>query len=61
MTAFSFFRGACTRGIYDNVKTAVGAIFVGRDRRYNRRFLQMCGYYLVELEACTPAAGWEKD
>jgi hypothetical protein len=21
--AFSFFRGACTRGIYDNMKTAV--------------------------------------
>ena len=40
--AFSFFRGACTRGIYDNMKTAVDAIFIGRDRRYNRRFLQMC-------------------
>ena len=58
--AFAFFRGACTRGIYDNMKTAVDAIFIGRDRRYNRRFLQMCGHYLVEPEACTPAAGWEK-
>jgi transposase len=58
--AFSFFRGACTRGIYDNMKTAVDAIFIGRDRRYNRRFAQMCGHYLVEPEACTPAAGWEK-
>src|SRR5690606_15724920 len=42
------------------MKTAVDAIFIGRDRRYNRRFLQMCGHYLVEPEACTPAAGWEK-
>ncbi|RUX42358.1 transposase, partial [Mesorhizobium sp. M7A.F.Ca.US.014.04.1.1] len=58
--AFSFFRGACTRGIYDNMKTAVDAIFIGSDRRYNRRFAQMCGHYLVEPEACTPAAGREK-
>src|SRR5262249_29335884 len=26
----------------------------------NRRFLQMCGHYLVEPVACTPASGWEK-
>ena len=30
--AFAFFKGACTRGIYDNMKTAVEAIFVGKDR-----------------------------
>jgi transposase len=58
--AFAFFRGACTRGIYDNMKTAVDAVFVGKERAYNRRFLQMCGHYLVEPVACTPAAGWEK-
>ncbi len=58
--AFGFFKGACTRGIYDNMKTAVDAVFVGRERAYNRRFLQMCGHYLVEPVACTPASGWEK-
>jgi hypothetical protein len=58
--AFAFFKGACTRGIYDNMKTAVETIFVGKERAYNRRFLQMCGHYLVEPVACTPAAGWEK-
>jgi transposase len=58
--AFAFFKGACTRGIYDNMKTAVEAIFVGKDRLYNRRFLQMCSRYLVEPVACTPASGWEK-
>lgn len=58
--AFAFFGGACARGIYDNMKTAVDAIFVGRDRAYNRRFQQMCGHYLVEPVACTPASGWEK-
>jgi transposase len=58
--AFAFFRGACTRGIYDNMKTAVDTVFVGKERAYNRRFLQMCAHYLVEPVACTPAAGWEK-
>jgi transposase len=58
--AFAFFKGACTRGIYDNMKTAVETVFVGKDRLYNRRFLQMCGHYLVEPTACTPASGWEK-
>lgn len=46
--AFAFFEGACERGIYGNMKTAVETIFVGKDRQYNRRFLQMCGHYLVE-------------
>ena len=58
--AFAFFRGACRRGIYDNMKTAVDAVFVGRERSYNRRFLQMCAHYLVDPAACTPASGWEK-
>jgi len=58
--AFAFFKGACQRGIYDNMKTAVETVFVGKDRQYNRRFLQMCSHHLVEPVACTPAAGWEK-
>jgi len=58
--AFAFFRGACTRGIYDNMKTAVDTIFIGKDRQYNRRFLQMCSHHLVDPVACTPASGWEK-
>src|SRR5712671_3194811 len=58
--AFAFFRGTCTRGIYDNMKTAVEAVFVGKHRQFNRRFLRMCGHYLVEPVACTPASGWEK-
>ena len=41
-------------------KTAVEAIFVGKARRYNRRFLQMCSHHLIEPVACTPASGWEK-
>jgi len=58
--AFALFKGTCGRGIYDNMKTAVDAVFVGKNRLYNRRFLQMCSHYLVEPVACTPASGWEK-
>ncbi len=58
--AFAFFKGACQRGIYDNMKTAVDCVFVGKDRQFNRRFLQLMSHHLVEPTACTPAAGWEK-
>ena len=40
--------------------TAVDAILVGKERRFNRRFERMCSHHLVEPVACTPAAGWEK-
>ena len=34
--AFRFFGGVCRRGIYDNMKTAVSTVFVGKKRDYNR-------------------------
>jgi len=40
--AFALFKGTCGRGIYDNMKTAVDTVFVGKNRLYNCRFLQMC-------------------
>ena len=58
--AFAFFKGVPRRGIYDNMKTAVDAVFAGKERRFNRRFLQLMSHHLVEPTACTPAAGWEK-
>jgi transposase len=58
--AFAFYGGSCERGIYDNMKTAVDAVFVGKERQFNRRFEQLCSHYLVEPVACTPGAGWEK-
>lgn len=58
--AFEFLGGVPRRGIYDNLKPAVDTVLVGRERRYNRRFLMMCNHYLVDPTACTPAAGWEK-
>ena len=58
--AFAFFGGSCRRGIYDNLKTVVTKILLGKDRTFNRRFQQLASHYLVEPVACTPAAGWEK-
>jgi transposase len=58
--AFQFFKGVPKRGIYDNMKTAVETVFIGKDRKFNRRFEQLMSHHLVEPTACTPAAGWEK-
>lgn len=58
--AFEFFGGSCRRGIYDNLKTVVTKVLLGKDRVFNSRFCQLASHYLVEPVACTPAAGWEK-
>ena len=42
------------------MSTAVDAVFVGKERKFNRRFLRMCNHFLIEPTACTPATGWEK-
>ncbi|MDA3834310.1 MAG: IS21 family transposase [Spirochaetales bacterium] len=58
--AFTFYGGTCRRGIYDNMSTAVDKVLHGKERKFNRRFFQLCSHYLVEPVACTPGAGWEK-
>lgn len=58
--AFEFFGGVCRKGIYDNLKTVVSKILLGKDRNFNRRFQCLASHYLFEPIACTPAAGWEK-
>jgi transposase len=58
--AFAFFGGVPRRMVYDNLKTVVDAIFVGKERRFNRRFLTLANHYLFEPVACTPESGWEK-
>ena len=49
--AFEFFGGNPTRGIYDNLKTGIDAIFIGKERRFNRRFLMMLSHspYAVDF------------
>ena len=58
--AFAAFGGVPERVIYDNMKTAVDRVRVGKVRVVNARFQVMCGHYLFEPEFCTVAAGWEK-
>ena len=58
--AFEFFGGLCRRGIYDNLKTVVTKVLMGKDRVFNRRFQNLASHYLFDPVACTPAAGWEK-
>lgn len=60
LRAFSFFGGVCGRGIYDNMKTVVTKILIGKNREFNRKFMSMASHYLFEPVACTPSAGWEK-
>jgi len=45
---------------YDNLKTVVDAIFAGKERRFNRRFLALANHYPFEPVACTSESGWEK-
>lgn len=58
--AFSFYGGVPLQVIYDNLKTVVDTVFVGKERKFNRRFMALANHYLFEPVACTPAAGWEK-
>lgn len=58
--AFEHFGGVPKRMMYDNPKTIVDAIFAGKARQFNRRFLALANHYLFEPVACTPESGWEK-
>jgi transposase len=58
--AFTYFDGVPRRGIYDNMKTAVKSIGVGKEREFNAQFLALMNHYMIEPVACTPASGWEK-
>jgi transposase len=58
--AFEFFGGTPTRGIYDNMTTAVQKVLYGKDREWNAYFLRLCTHYRFEPTACTPARGNEK-
>jgi len=58
--AFAFYGGVPLQMIYDNLTTVVDAVFIGKERKFNRRFMTLANHYLFEPVACTPAAGWEK-
>lgn len=53
--------GVASRGIYDNMKTAVDRTpRKDRGRVVNARFAAMAAHYLFELDFCNVASGWEK-
>lgn len=58
--AFAFYGGVPLQMIYDNPKTIVDTVFVGKGRKFNRRFMALANHYLFKPVACTPASGWEK-
>jgi transposase len=58
--AFRVFGGTCRKGVYDNLKTVVQKVLLGKDRKFNRRFQQFASHHVFEPVACTPGAGWEK-
>ena len=53
--AFAFYGGVPLQMIYDNPKTIVDTVFVGKGRKFNRRFMALANHYLFEPVACTPA------
>jgi transposase len=58
--AFRVLGGVPQRGIYDNMRTAVARVGVGKERQINARFSAMASHYLFDVGFCNPASGWEK-
>ena len=58
--SFGSLGGVPRRGIYDNMKTAVDRVRLGKLRDVNLRFSTMVSHYLFDAEFCNPASGWEK-
>jgi len=46
--AFAFYGGVPLQMIYDNPKTIVDTVFVGKERKFNRRFLALANHFLFE-------------
>jgi transposase len=58
--ALAFFGGVPKRIAYDNLKSAVVYVGRGRERRLNRRFVELRSWYLFDSRFCNVAKGNEK-
>lgn len=58
--AFEFFGGVPRRMAYDNTKCAVVKVGRGRERKLNKKFLELRSHYLFESRFCNPGRGNEK-
>ena len=47
--AFAFFGGVPLRMVYDNLKAVVDTVFVGKERKFNRRFLGILHFTIYTL------------
>lgn len=60
VAAFEFFNGIPRRISYDNLKTAVKEMLLGKERVEQQRFIALRSHYLFQSHYCAPAAGHEK-
>jgi transposase len=58
--AFEFWKGVPKTVTYDNLKSAVEKVLVGKNRLENKAFVAFRGGYLFESRFCNPARGNEK-
>jgi transposase len=55
--AFRVLGGVARRGIFDNMKTAVDRVGIGKVRQVNARFAAIASHYLFAPDFCNPASG----
>lgn len=60
MEGFDYFGGVFKKMIYDNLKTAVQKILLGRKRSESQAFHSFRSYYCFDSIFCTPSKGNEK-
>ena len=60
VAAFDFFGGIPRRISYDNLKTAVKEVLLGKERIEQPQFIALRSYYHFDTHYCTPGAGHEK-
>jgi len=58
--AFRVFGGSPMRDIFDNMKTTVDKVKLGKESIVNERFTVLTAYYLFDTDFCNVASGWEK-
>ena len=57
--AFAFFGGVPARLIYDNLKAVVDAVYIGKERQFNRRFLAVLEKKPGALRNGAPFVAWD--
>jgi len=60
VAAFNYFGGHPQRISYDNLKTAVREVLVGKKRTEQTAFTKFRNYYMFQANYCAPRAGHEK-